>query len=552
MTGKTAATQHVLLVEDSAAERMRLKAMLERAGYSVSECVDGQAAFEALQEQSCDLILSDWQMPRLDGVQLCQKIRGELGLEGSYFIMLTGRDSRADLLAAFAAGIDDFLAKPVNHDELFARLRAGQRVCDLRARLARENDRTRLALNREREAKRLLDEDIAAAGTLQQALLPPRQTELGDFEIATFFQPAAILGGDMLNYLPLRNGWVAFFLLDVCGHGAASALLSFAVFHALTQWLEDCEPTEYARPDQLLERLNQRFRDRSETARYFTIVLGLMDLESGRGYLSHAAHPPPLQLRDGLPAATIPGGGLPVGIFSPAHYNTHEFYLAPGDCLALFTDGATECVNAAGEELGSPGLARLLEDGLKLPATQAITALHQKLQNWSGQALMDDDVSVLLLRRSAGDLTAFTRHLHSEAVQISGAVDDLRKWLAECGHDENFVFQCCVSVAEALNNVHEHAYSERETGDIELICQCETRTLQVLIRDWGEALQSLPDSDLNATETEHGRGWFIIQSWMDTVELLDCGNANVLKLVKNLRVPFAGAAPQAEPARDKS
>ncbi|MBL8796619.1 MAG: response regulator transcription factor [Planctomycetia bacterium] len=127
----------LLIAEDNEAARSALRQLATSWGYEVVAVDDGAPAWDILQRPDAPaLLLLDWNMPRLDGLELCRLVRAVPRLAGSYIILLTGRTADTDLLAGLEAGADEYLAKPVNHLELRARLQAGRRIVELQQRLA--------------------------------------------------------------------------------------------------------------------------------------------------------------------------------------------------------------------------------------------------------------------------------------------------------------------------------------------------------------------------------------------------------------------------------
>jgi two-component system, cell cycle response regulator len=142
----------ILLVEDSVVDRHQISGYLQEWGLDFLAVADGNQAWELLQKpEAPNLVLLDWMLPGLDGIQLCRKIR-TLGAEGTYFytVMLTAKDRKQDLLTAMAAGADDYLAKPVAPQELRARVMVGKRILELQQslRFAATHDSLTRLLNR--------------------------------------------------------------------------------------------------------------------------------------------------------------------------------------------------------------------------------------------------------------------------------------------------------------------------------------------------------------------------------------------------------------------
>jgi putative two-component system response regulator len=125
---------NIVIAEDSVVSLMLLEAALTEAGHTVRATSNGQEALEAIGEGGCQLVISDWEMPVMDGLQLCQAVRTS-ALQGYiYFILLTGHDSRDAKLNALTAGVDDFISKPFDGVELTLKLRAVERLLSVESR----------------------------------------------------------------------------------------------------------------------------------------------------------------------------------------------------------------------------------------------------------------------------------------------------------------------------------------------------------------------------------------------------------------------------------
>jgi len=147
----------LLIADDNTTTRNMLKTLATAWGYTVQAVEDGAAAWEALQApQAPALLLLDWTMPGLDGLEVCRLIRETPQLQSPYIIILTGHGSSADLLAGLEAGADEYLTKPVNSTELRARLRTGARIVELQQRLGRKVGELEDALRRVQTLQGLL------------------------------------------------------------------------------------------------------------------------------------------------------------------------------------------------------------------------------------------------------------------------------------------------------------------------------------------------------------------------------------------------------------
>ena len=119
----------ILAVEDDAVSLAVLRQALRKLGHEVIEAVDGETAWKLATKEHVRVVVSDWSMPQMDGLELCRRIRKAAGPDYTYFILLTARDASGENQQAAAdAGVDDFLTKPLNFDELWNRLRVAERI----------------------------------------------------------------------------------------------------------------------------------------------------------------------------------------------------------------------------------------------------------------------------------------------------------------------------------------------------------------------------------------------------------------------------------------
>jgi len=134
----------ILVAEDDPVSRRLLEVTLRKWGYEVVTCADGQAAWEALKAPDApQLVILDWMMPRLDGLQVCKNVRNPAERPAEpyvYIILLTAKSQKTDMVTGLEAGADDYLTKPFDAQELRMRLRAGRRILDLLDELVRARE----------------------------------------------------------------------------------------------------------------------------------------------------------------------------------------------------------------------------------------------------------------------------------------------------------------------------------------------------------------------------------------------------------------------------
>ena len=216
----------ILVVDDSRSQRQILTALLRRRGYEVLEAASGEEALAICERAPVDVVLSDWMMPGMSGLDFCRAFRA-LAREGyGYFILLTSKSEKAEVALGLEAGADDFLTKPVNSGELHARILAGQRILRMERELSRNNRLLNATLAEMRSLYDALDRDMAEARKLQQSLMRERFRSFGTAEISLLLRPSGHVGGDLVGFFPIGKDRVGFFSIDVAGHGVTSALMT--------------------------------------------------------------------------------------------------------------------------------------------------------------------------------------------------------------------------------------------------------------------------------------------------------------------------------------
>lgn len=406
-----AAGMKILVVDDAIDIKIYLGELLRKWGFQVVLANDGVEARELLEKEPIKLVISDWVMPHMSGVELCRSIRASAVPHYVYFILLTGRNADNDLLAGMEAGADDFLTKPFNADELHARIKAAQRVLHLEQVLAERNHALMHANRQLQQSHDTINRDLEAAAVMQRSMLPDSDYTLG-LNLQSLFCPAAVVAGDIFSYLKLDDSHLAFYHIDVAGHGVRSAMLSFTLGKVLSSTAEEGSPVKQAGTNQLgtecitspaavVAELNRRFQDNNDATPYFTMIYGIIHTSTGDVRMCQAGHPHPFRIsRDGS-IEHLGNGGFPVGLLPDVHYENTEFTLHPGDRLFCYSDGISECMNADEHPFGSERLVEHMLQSCRRPLQETLTGLSTSLQDWRRGDPFDDDVSLIAIEYDA-------------------------------------------------------------------------------------------------------------------------------------------------------
>ena len=298
---------------------------------------------------------------------------------------------QASMMALAQGDLDAPLPEKGQGDEMAAMtdaLRVFKANAIRRARLQDE----RLALHERLQATyRQLRADMEAAGAVQTALLPA-PARIGGVRFLGRLRPSHLISGDSFDVLRQPNGAVHFFLVDVAGHGAASALVSVASHYTLVQAIQRRQAGE-----SLAEVVAGVNRDWPDHLPYFTLVMGELRPEAGEGALVQAGHPSPVLLRRGDGVEALGQGGLPVGILPNADYEEIRFPFGPGDRLVVYSDGLTEAEDREKQPFGEERLHELLQSRHEDEAGPLMEAVTAAVQQWRVSEDLDDDMTLLIL-----------------------------------------------------------------------------------------------------------------------------------------------------------
>jgi phosphoserine phosphatase RsbU/P len=338
----------VMLVDDEDTVRLMLRKILEHAGWTVVSAASPAAALELLPSVNPDLFVLDYLMPGMTGASLAAQIRQNDLYSNTPVLVLTSSGLDEDLEKAFAAGVDDYLLKPVP-----------QRLLLSRIQMAREAHSQRKAATQYRA--RL--SDIQEASELQQARLPRFPRAVAGLAISGAVVPCDLLGGDFIDLLTNAQGEHVVALIDVSGHGTASAMLSFSISTELRMLLQSRG---------ILEAIEMLNRQIAATAHGLYACVCLVEFRKTGARLINAGLPPVTHLRAGEVIAQYSGNGTPPGLIPEFAYSTTAIDWQPGDRLVLVSDGLTEPFGVA-DDVG-PMLERFSLRVRPLPSPDELRA----------------------------------------------------------------------------------------------------------------------------------------------------------------------------------
>ncbi|HEY8592027.1 MAG TPA: SpoIIE family protein phosphatase [Sphingomicrobium sp.] len=371
----------ILVVEDDDIAAAYLALHLEQLGCRVEIAADGEAGLASLRSARFDVLITDWMMPRMNGVELIQLARGEVD-HYLHVILITAAGHERTMKTALDAGADDFLYKPITPVQLELGITTVRRVIELQQRLARRNRSLASSMVRIRQAYKQLKADVDAAAAMQLSLIPGDGVT-GELEHAAFIQPSIEMGGDSFGLIELPSG-TFFFAIDVSGHGVPAALNSFAIHQRLVSLARGGLSLVA-----IAETINRELLDQPGDS-YATALL--CKARGGKMQVLRCGHPPPV-LRQGTRWQLVEKGNMPLGLFPDAPFAADEIELDVGDRLVCYSDGVME---SGMDELA---LVRFCADATSLTVDAFVSSMRLELARRRGDSPPPDDLSVLAVQR---------------------------------------------------------------------------------------------------------------------------------------------------------
>lgn len=372
----------ILIIDDDSATQLLLERTLRGQGYDVALASDGEEGLIKANAVHPDLIVCDWIMPRKNGLEVCRQIKSNPKFSTTFFILLTSLDSVDDRVRGLDTGADDFLCKPIEMNELKARVRAGLRLHQLNRDLIRQ--------------KQLLEAELVEAAEYVSSILPEPLIH-PSLQIDSCFIPSLRLGGDSFDYFWLDENNLVFYLLDVSGHGLRASLPSLSVINLLRS--RNLRNVDYYQPSTVLDGLNRTFQMSDRNDRYFTMWYGVYNCRHRTLFYSSAGHPPAillsLQKNYGLEERRLRTLGVPIGMFLDVKYVDASCKVPNNSSLYLFSDGIYEVEPSTKDSYqGIEKLVKLLKAYQYVP-NRKLHELLQDIKIWHPNYCFEDDISIL-------------------------------------------------------------------------------------------------------------------------------------------------------------
>ncbi|HEY9826176.1 MAG TPA: SpoIIE family protein phosphatase [Stenomitos sp.] len=383
----------ILIIDDDPVTKLMLRRILEQQGYSVETAQDGQEGIAKAAQIMPALIICDWLMPITDGLEVCRFVKKHEQLCTTFFVLLTSRVELEDRIEGLNAGADEFLAKPIDMNELTARVRAGLRLYQLNQDLQQQ--------------KQVLENELAEAASYVRSILPePMRSPL---KIESLFLPSRQLGGDSFDYFWLDADTLVLYLLDVAGHGLGAALPSVSILNLLRS--QSLSGVNYTEPAEVLTALNRGFQMSNHSNKYFSIWYGVYHCSTRHLRFASAGHPPAMLWSPANQCTMLKTPGFPIGLFPDEQYATAHCSIDSDSTLYLYSDGVYEVYQEPGVIWGLNAFQALLQTTPKHHHWN-LEELIQQIQDNAGTQSFLDDFSLIKVRFFEAKTADFATSAH--------------------------------------------------------------------------------------------------------------------------------------------
>ena len=355
-----------------------MQVRLETSGYRVITATDGEAGLSMAETSLPDLILLDLMMPKMDGLEVCRRLKNNTELPFMPIIMVTAKTDTKDVIAGLEAGGDEYLTKPVDHGSLVARVKSMLRIKELHDTVLAQSTQ--------------LENQLKTATEIQTLFWPALPKPRGGLHTWAVSQPAAYVGGDFYDVITLPDSSVLAYVADVSGKGVPAALIMAAVSTRIR-----AEASLNQDLNLILKAVNGAMYELASTEGYFTTML-LLKLwpELRKIEMVRAGHINPVLIGETGAAEISYLRGVSLGVLEEVDYEISDLMLNPGESLLLFSDGVTEAENPSFEQFGYQRLIEHLSTSGSLPRGVGVL---DAIGKWREKAPPNDDLTMFEIWR---------------------------------------------------------------------------------------------------------------------------------------------------------
>jgi sigma-B regulation protein RsbU (phosphoserine phosphatase) len=346
---------------------------------------NGQEALDKLVEDAnIDLVMSDINMPVMDGLTLLSRLAGTNRILKAVIVSAYG--DMQNIRTAMNRGAYDFLMKPIDFEDFQVTVAKTRKALDEIKQGAHAKDQ----LN-------AIQHELKVATRIQQSILPrtfPPFPHRKEFNIFAEMLAAKDVGGDFYDFFLIDENRLGFVVGDVSGKGVPAAILM-----AVSRTLLRATALTAESAGECLNYVNQVLVRQSDPAMFVTIFYGILHTDTGELEYSVGGHNPPFLFSEKRGVEMMKSkGGMIVGMIEQARYTTERVQLEPGDGIYLYTDGVSEAEDIAENQLGEERMGEMLQELKSQPVEEIIRATFRLIDGFAKGAPQHDDITAMALR----------------------------------------------------------------------------------------------------------------------------------------------------------
>ena len=340
-----------------------------------------------LKHPDISIILSDINMPEMDGLTLLTKIN-EMRIPSLKCIMVSAYGDMDNIRHAMNNGAFDFATKPIDLD-------------DLQITIDKAVEQIEYIRNSQKEHAQLVDiqSDLSVAREIQQAILPRtfelNMADAASVDIYASMHAAKDVGGDFYDFFPIDDHRIGFTIADVSGKGVPAA-----IFMAVSRTLIKATGLRDMGSNECMKTVNDILCDESVGSMFVTVFYGIYDLQTGLVDFTNAGHNPPYILHaDGTVEMVKSDCNLVLGALEGIDFKNASLQLEPGDTLVMYTDGVTEAENKEQAQFENARLETTLAALKGASSRQIVDTVNARVKEFTDGAPQSDDITQLVIRR---------------------------------------------------------------------------------------------------------------------------------------------------------
>lgn len=389
MSSTTQSKIKILVVDDEIdlepLVRQKFRRQIREGIYDFIFAFNGLEALAKLLEfPEIGIILSDINMPEMDGLTLLTKLK-ELKNPGLKTVIVSAYGDMDNIRTAMNRGAFDFVTKPVNFE-------------DLEITINKTMDEIIQIRQSQEEHDQLISirQDLNTAREIQQAILPkqfPPFPGRTDFEIYANMVAAKEVGGDFYDFFMIDQDHLGFVIGDVSGKGVPAA-----IFMAVSRTLIRATGLKAMPADECMNYVNNLLCNESVSCMFVTVFYGILNTETGEVEYVNAGHNPPYLMSEGNIIKVPMTGGTILGCVEDFNYTLGRIQMKRGDRLFLYTDGVTEAFDKEEKAYGEERLETFIMQQMTTPTEEMVKNAIVEINNFSEGVSQSDDITLLALR----------------------------------------------------------------------------------------------------------------------------------------------------------